>query len=132
MRRFNTTIAKKMKKYFFAFIMATVLIGCSQTKSQMPITDWDASYLEGNAVLVDVRTPAEFEAGHLEDAVNIDFMQPDFSNRMQEFEPSQTLYLYCKVGGRSARAAVLLDSLGYKNVIDLTGGYDAYKAARKP
>ena len=112
--------------------MAVSLVGCSQTKSQMPITDWDPSYLEDNAVLVDVRTPTEFEAGHLEDAVNIDFMQSDFSSRMQEFEPSQTLYLYCKVGGRSARAAALLDSLGYKNVIDLTGGFDAYKAARKP
>ncbi len=121
-----------MKKYFLTFLTVFTLIACSGPEAQMPITDWDGSQLKGDAVLVDVRTPGEFQEGHLEDAVNIDFMDASFPSRMQEFKPSQTIYVYCKVGGRSARAATLLDSLGFKKVVDLTGGYDAYIRAQDP
>lgn len=95
----------------------------------MPITDWDESALTESAVLVDVRTPAEYADGHLKGAVNIDFLAPDFSTEASRLDPSRTIYVYCKKGGRSARARALLDSLGYEKVIDLTGGYDAYRAA---
>ena len=121
-----------MKKFLFAVLAISVLIACARPESKMPITDWDASYLDGDAVLVDVRTPGEYEQGHLENALNVDFLDAEFTSRMQEFKPSQTIYVYCKVGGRSAKAASLLDSLGFKKVVDLTGGYDAYKLAQNP
>ncbi len=121
-----------MKKVLVAFLAIYASMACSRPESKMPITDWDASYLDGDAVLVDVRTPAEYEEGHLEDALNVDFLDAGFTSRMQALDPSQTIYVYCKVGGRSAKAASLLDSLGFKKVVDLTGGYDAYKLAQKP
>lgn len=121
-----------MKKYLLILFVAIALGACARPEGQMPITQWDSTLLKDDAVLVDVRTPGEFQEGHLEDAVNIDFLDSGFAARMQEFEPSQTIYLYCKVGGRSARAATLLDSLGFKKVVDLTGGYDAYIQAQNP
>ena len=98
----------------------------------MPIVEWDDSKLQEDVLLVDVRTPAEFENGHLEGAVNIDFLARDFVENWTQIEKDRTIYVYCKVGGRSAKAAALLDSLGYRNIIDLTGGYDAWKSAKSP
>lgn len=74
-------------------------------------------------VLVDVRTPKEFEAGHLDNAVNINWFDDDFAAQFHNMSREKTFYVYCKKGGRSAKAAKVLDSLGFK-VVDLTGGYD--------
>ncbi len=93
----------------------------------MPITEFSENDAE-NAILVDVRTPEEYQAGHLENAININWYDADFTDQIETLDKDKTLYLYCKLGGRSAEAANKLTSLGY-NVVDLTGGYDAYEAA---
>ncbi len=96
----------------------------SQIKSK-PITEFSQKHTK-SIVLVDVRTAREYDAGHLENAININWYDPQFKNKFQAFDKENTIYLYCKKGGRSVKAASALDSLGY-NVVDLTGGYDAYK-----
>jgi rhodanese-related sulfurtransferase len=75
-------------------------------------------------VLVDVRTPEEYRSGHMEGARNIDWLGENFMRQVAELPENKTIYLYCQKGGRSARAAHLLDSLGY-SVIDLRGGFQA-------
>ena len=90
----------------------------------MPITEISTAELH-NTVLVDVRTPEEYDLGHLDDAININWHDPDFSDQVRALGKGKTIYVYCKKGGRSARAARLLNSLGY-DVVDLQGGYDAY------
>jgi len=92
----------------------------------MPIEEFSKEDLK-NAELVDVRTPEEYLAGHMEDAINIDWYAPDFISKFSELPKNKTMYIYCKKGGRSAQAAQALDSLGY-TVIDLLGGYDALQA----
>ncbi|MCX2720718.1 rhodanese-like domain-containing protein [Lentiprolixibacter aurantiacus] len=116
-----------MKRLLILFFIGGLLISCSE-KRQMPITELTSSDLE-NAVLLDVRTPEEFAEGHLEGAVNMDWYQADFTSRLEAVDRGEKVYVYCKRGGRSAEAAQLLDSLGYK-VIDLTGGYDAWLEAK--
>ena len=96
----------------------------------MPITEFSSDNMEANAILVDVRTPEEFEEGHLPGAINIDWLAADFKSHWAEIGPSKKVYVYCQKGGRSARAAAALDSLGFE-VIDLTGGYEAFAAAKK-
>jgi rhodanese-related sulfurtransferase len=78
-----------------------------------------------NAVLIDVRTPEEYAEGHLDNAVNINWYDEDFMDQFKTIEKDKTIYVYCKKGGRSSSAAESLTSSGYKNVIDLLGGYDA-------
>jgi phage shock protein E len=112
-----------MKKYLYFTTLLIFTTGCSQIKSK-PITEFSQNDLK-NGVLVDVRTPEEYAAGHLDGAVNINLLEEGFAARFDTIQKNKTLYLYCKKGGRSARAASLLDSLGYQ-VIDLKGGYDAY------
>jgi len=111
------------------FFLLLVNLGCGQTKSEH-ITD----FLERNPesiLLVDVRTPQEYNAGHLKNAQNINWFDADFEDKFSTIEKDKTIYVYCKVGGRSAKAQEKLLSLGYKNVINLEGGYDAVLAIKK-
>ena len=112
-----------MQRFFILFFMGALMISCAE-KSQMPITELSSVDLE-NAVLLDVRTPEEFAEGHLAGAVNMDWFQADFIDKLEGIDQGDKVYVYCKKGGRSAEAAKLMDSLGYK-VVDLTGGYDAW------
>ena len=120
-----------MKRYLIPLISALLLMACGKAQD-LPITDLPEDALKEGAMLVDVRTPEEFGEGHLEGALNIDWYEPDFASRWEGVDKDKTIYVYCKVGGRSAQAAQLLDSLGFRHVVNLTGGYDAYLAAKKP
>ncbi|MCC7535037.1 MAG: rhodanese-like domain-containing protein [Deltaproteobacteria bacterium] len=74
--------------------------------------------VEGGALLVDVRTPAEFSARHIPGAVNIPLSELDA--RMNELGPrSRAVVLYCRSGNRSAQAARILEGAGYSRVHDL-------------
>ena len=112
-----------MQRFLLLLFVGCLLFSCAE-KSDMPITEISSVDLE-NAVLLDVRTPEEYAEGHLEGAVNIDWYQTDFITKLETVDRGDKVYVYCKKGGRSAEAAKLMDSLGFK-VVDLTGGYDAW------
>lgn len=101
------------------------LLGASAQVQSKPISEVNPKELD-QAILLDVRTPGEYNSGHLENAVNIDWQSNDFRERVVMIPRDKTVYVYCQKGGRSAKAAGVLDSLGYK-VIDLTGGYEQYR-----
>ena len=119
-----------MKRYLFTLFVAFLLAACGKAQD-MAIADFSADDLKDGAVLVDVRTPEEFEQGHLEGALNIDWFSPDFASQWEGIDKDQTVYVYCKVGGRSAKAQEKLQTMGFRHVVNLTGGYDAYLAAGK-
>ena len=78
----------------------------------------------GNVQLVDVRTANEFNGGHIKDAKNIDFFkQNNFIINFNKFNKEEPIYLYCRSGNRSQKAARKLDGLGFKKIFDLKGGY---------
>lgn len=81
-----------------------------------------------NVQILDVRTATEFEAGSIPNAMNINVLTEDFTeavaNRLDKDKP---VMVYCKVGGRSARAAKILEGLGFQEIYDLEGGYLNYK-----
>lgn len=117
-----------MKYSVFAFFLIFLNFGCSQNNSKS-ITEVSQEELE-QVVLIDVRTPDEFHAGHVTNALNIDWLDAGFQQQVEATVPKdKTIYVYCKSGGRSAKATEKLTALGYK-VTDLTGGYDAYKNAQ--
>jgi rhodanese-related sulfurtransferase len=79
-------------------------------------------YLRNGARVIDVRTPAEFSAGHLPNAINIPLAQIESRSPLPLKDKHQVLLLHCQGGMRSAKAKTLLDSLGYTHVFDL-GAY---------
>ncbi len=113
-----------MKNLILVTVILLFNLGCSQIKGKH-ITEVSQSELD-EVVLVDVRTPGEFNAGHLDKAMNIDWLGESFSAEFEKIEKNKTIYLYCRSGKRSADATKFLDSLGYKNVVNLEGGYIAW------
>ncbi len=114
-----------MKLQYVFLLSLLTNFACSQ-KSSKPITEVSQKELE-SVVLVDVRTPEEFSAGHLENAMNINWFDADFARQFDAIDKTKTIYLYCKMGGRSAKAQEKLKAMGYQHVVNLEGGYEAYK-----
>jgi len=110
-------------------LLCSLTLGCAQSKSKH-ITEFSQKDIK-EGILIDVRTPQEFEAGHLENAVNIDWFANDFIEKFETLDKEKPVYVYCKMGGRSTKAAHVLDSLGFEKVIDLEGGYDAFIAIER-
>ncbi|WP_298473450.1 rhodanese-like domain-containing protein [uncultured Maribacter sp.] len=113
-----------MKTPFLLTFLLFLNLSCSQSKT-IDITEFSQKDTK-NAILVDVRTPSEYNNGHIENAININWFDDNFAEQFNNINKEKTIYLYCKVGGRSAKAQAKLSSLGYTNVINLDGGYDAY------
>lgn len=78
-------------------------------------------------MLLDVRTPAEFQTGCLNGAKNIDFEAADFEKKIVELDKDAHYLLYCRSGRRSALALNKMKDLGFKNLIELKGGINAWK-----
>lgn len=78
-------------------------------------------------LLVDVRTAAEHNAGAIDKSENQDLLNGDFEKAMQTWDPETPIYVYCAKGGRSSRAAEMLQQKGFKEIIELKGGYSALK-----
>ncbi|MFN7120212.1 MAG: rhodanese-like domain-containing protein [Saprospiraceae bacterium] len=73
--------------------------------------------------LVDVRTPEEFAAGHIEGALNINYLGSDFEQQIQKLDKKRPVLLYCKSGIRSSKAAAILQKSGFSSLYNLEGGY---------
>ncbi len=73
--------------------------------------------------VIDVRTPEEFEAGHIEGALNINVKAAEFVDEIQKLSKTDTLLVYCRSGRRSAYAAQVMVSFGFRKIYDLEGGF---------
>lgn len=85
-----------------------------------------------NIQLVDVRTPGEFNSGHIKNAENIDFNDRRFLREVSSLNKNKPTYIYCRSGGRSASAMQAMLVAGFSQVYNLNGGIKAWKAAKLP
>jgi len=83
-------------------------------------------------VILDVRTTEEFDSGHLEGAVMLDFYDPDFAAQIAELDPDVPYLLYCRSGNRSGQTAEIMEQLGFADVADVDGGILAWADAGLP
>jgi len=86
------------------------------------ISTEDLNKVNKDILLIDVRTPGEYASGHVENSVNIDFRASNFKDLIGELDKNQDVYVYCKVGGRSASAAKMMEDMGFNKIYDLKGG----------
>lgn len=82
---------------------------------------------DADVQLVDVRTAEEYEAGHIDGAVNYDWYG-DFNAQLANLDKSKEVFVYCLSGGRSGEAAADMRSKGF-TVIELKGGMMQWRAA---
>ncbi|WLR51246.1 CoA-disulfide reductase [Bacillus tianshenii] len=80
---------------------------------------------DGSGLIVDVRDPKEFEAGHIPNAINIPL--DEIRNRIEEFPADKSIYVYCQVGLRGYLASRILLQHN-RNAVNLDGGYKTYSA----
>ncbi len=87
---------------------------------------------DDNAVILDVRTDAEFEEGYIPGAIQMDIYNgAEFVQKAQKLDPKKNYYVYCRSGGRSGQACMLLNSVGVKNAYNLAGGFMEWKGEKK-
>ena len=85
-----------------------------------------------NGLLLDVRTDNEFAQGHLRGAQQIDFYRDDFSDALEKLDKDQPVFIYCRSGNRSGKAAKQMKAMGFSAVYNLEGGIGAWSKRGKP
>lgn len=142
-----------MKKILLLLTVSIVLTSCGQTTKKNNSTenkttnsavqqtatieklDTKSFYnrVNGKKVqLIDVRTPQEYVAGHLQNADNINVFDANFVNQVEKkYKKEAPVYVYCRSGGRSMKAAQMLKSKGY-HVVNLNGGFNGWTAQGLP
>ena len=81
--------------------------------------------------LVDVRTAEEFNEFHIEGALNIDVNGGEFEDSIAVLDKDNPIFVYCKGGNRSMKAAAILETHGYKPIYNLAGGITEWKEKGK-
>ncbi|OJJ19547.1 rhodanese [marine bacterium AO1-C] len=83
---------------------------------------------EADAVILDVRSEAELEEGSIPNHVMIDFMQPEFANKVAELAKDKTYLIYCRSGNRSGKTCAMMAQMGFSKLYNLEGGIMAWNA----
>lgn len=104
----------------------------AKTYKDVTVEQFDKLRSNTNAVLLDVRTPEEFAAGHIPGAKNIDVNGLDFEKKVDHLDKSKTYLVNCASGARSARACMKLSKLDFPKCYNLQGGIHAWEKAGKP
>jgi len=141
-----------MKKLFLAFVFIFALgeLACQEKGGEkqgdgkakievlsvnetIPVDEFQKKLKEDKSIqLVDVRTPGEYEDGHLEGAFNIDWRGPDFDLLVSKLDKSKPVLVYCLSGGRSASAAKKMQEMGFTAIYNMQGGFLKWTDANKP
>lgn len=124
-----------MKLLFSSIITIFSLVVCCQSCvaqndiKVLSVDDFKAKLEKDTTLqLVDVRTPEEFKAGHIKNALNINYLGADFENQIQKLDKNRPVLLYCKSGIRSGKAALVMKKQGFKSLYNLDGGYVQWAA----
>lgn len=102
------------------------------TGAHLSATDFSTAMKAPGTVVLDVRTPAEFAAGHLPEAKNIDIEGSDFATRIAALDKAATYAVYCHSGNRSATAMERMTAASFTHVYDLAGGIGAWQSMGGP
>jgi phage shock protein E len=106
-----------MNKALTLLLAALVFYGVPSLASERAEVGWQ--WIEQGALIVDVRTPQEFESGHLDNAVNYPLSQ--LATHFANMDKDQKIVLYCRSGNRSGQAYQYLRSQGFTNLHNAGG-----------
>jgi rhodanese-related sulfurtransferase len=122
----------------------TDIKGVSEDSSQVSQQNNDASIetvsvsqfaeevKQEGAVVLDIRTPEEYERGQISGAKNIDFYSDNFESELTKLDRSAKYKIYCNSGNRSATTLNMMREMGFNDVVELQGGIQAWKSGGNP
>jgi len=121
-----------MKLKFLVPIFVVMLAsfqGVSAQKIQLKSPDVKEVLKKNKSIVIlDVRTPEEFAAGHLKGAKNIDIKQPDAYSKLDKLNTKTTYLVYCRTNHRSGMAVEYMMQKGFKNVYQMMDGFPGWAA----
>lgn len=98
----------------------------TNTIQHLEVSVFEAKLSESNGILLDVRTEEEISQGHIPGASFINLYDENFNQKINFIQKDKPIFVYCKMGGRSAKASQELINVGFKEVYNLTGGIQAW------
>ena len=107
--------------------IAFIFSGCTNAQT-IDINSFEKK-LDSNVQVLDVRSPQEYSEGYIPGAININVNSADFTERIQSLNQEKPVYIYCRTGNRSRRAAEILKKEGFKEPIVIEGGFTDWKNA---
>jgi len=120
---------------FVGILFSLFLNAChssAQNASNKSVDDFEKGITQQNVQLLDVRTATEYQSGHLKKALQANWNnEVEFQERTKALDKSKPVYVYCLSGVRSTAAANWLSENGFKNVVTMKGGINAWKQANK-
>jgi len=109
-----------MKNFLFLLFICFT----SQTSSVKVLEKENFQVLmDQESQVIDVRTPEEYALGYIKGSILIDYKASDFQASISALNRNVTYLIYCRSGNRSDKASKIMDSLGFKKIYDLKGGY---------
>jgi rhodanese-related sulfurtransferase len=123
-----------MKKVIALLASVLLLAGCSSSSSavDLSVSEFSSKVAEAGIITLDVRTPGEFNEGHIEGAQLIDFQSGNFENEIATLDKSKTYAVYCRSGSRSGQAVKVMSDAGFTSVYNLNGGVIDWAGAGLP
>ncbi len=135
---------KKLKLFSAALLALVIMSACAASPKSLTSADFSqSSYLKSPAEVasimvdqksaaslnvLDVRTPAEFQAECLKGAKIIDFEAVDFETKVGALDKKANYLVYCRTGRRSGLAVSKMREMGFTNIVEVKGGINAWKA----
>lgn len=124
-----------MRNVLYSFLVLGLLFSCGPKEGQQELgaTEFQTALTaESKAQILDVRTAGEFQGGYIEGALNADVSSESFQQVASSLDKDKSVFVYCLSGARSASAAGMLKEMGFKSIVNLTGGMLAWRSANLP
>ena len=104
---------------YLIYLLLLLFVACGTNIEQtayenLNVEQFRAKLNDPGVVILDVRTPEETAAGKIPNAVEINIQAADFEQQLNRLDKSKTYLVYCKAGGRSARACSTMEDIGFK------------------
>lgn len=117
----------KLRIVFLVMVVTSAGTLIAQVKTITPESA-ERRIKKGNVMVLDVRTPEEFNAGHLPQAINYNVLDSiEFLQQIRQLNKEKTYVVYCKSGKRSTAAVKLMQQAGFVRVWNMKGGITAWK-----
>ncbi len=130
----NTVLSQKVRLTTFCLMAMFIIVitGTANAQSLQTISPKQAQQLiqkekdNSNFAIIDIRTPTEFESGHIENASLIDYYSKNFLKKMQKLDKNKIYLIYCRSSNRSTKALSLIKDMGFKSLYNMGKGINGW------